>query len=185
MRKSLFALLSSFLFISCTKIEVFHSAVENPKLDSYTTFSFLTWDSGISNFLNKEDEEMLQGLIRKEFENRGLAFTRSGKGDIHIGVHLLYKTPKGKEMYTQYYEQKAPGYHFTDTVFYGSPENDLDRPVGTLIINVFDRKSKNLIWQGGAVGVIQAGTGGPEPLMEKALAKLFEQYPVAPKKVKK
>lgn len=182
MKKLLFILLAAFAFFSCAKIEVFHSAVENPNLDRYTTFSFLSWDTGISKFLNEEDEEKLQNLIRKEFESRGLAFTRSGKGDIHIGVHILFKTPKGKEMYVEYHEQNAAGYHFTDTLFYGSPESAVERPVGTLIIDVFDRKSKALLWQGGAVGIIQAGTGGPEPLMEKAVAKVFALYPVAPKK---
>jgi hypothetical protein len=180
MKKILFALISTILLISCAKIEVFHSAVENPKLDNYTTFSFLSWDTGISKFLNEEDEEKLQNLIRKEFESRGLAYTRSGKGDIHIGVHILFKTPKGKEMYVESYEENAAGYNFTDTLFYGNPEGEANRPVGTLIIDVFDRKSKTLLWQGGAVGIIQAGTGGPEPLMEKAVTKVFELYPVAP-----
>jgi hypothetical protein len=185
MKKMVLGLMAMVILVSCNKIEVFHSSVENPKLDGYTTCSFLAWDEGIAGFLNKEDQERLQELIRKEFESRGLAFTRSGKGDLHIGVHILNKTAKGKEMYTQYHQNNAPGYKFTDTLFYGNPEGTVERPVGTLIIDVFDRKSKNLLWQGGAVGVIQAGTGNEEKLMEKAVAKLFEQYPVGPKKSKK
>jgi hypothetical protein len=60
-----------------------------------------------------------------------------------------------------------------------SPEQS---EVGTMILDLFDAKNKELVWRGIAQDTLNTNGNKNQQMMQKAITKMFKQYPWPPKK---
>jgi hypothetical protein len=54
--------------------------------------------------------------------------------------------------------------------------------VGTLIVDLYDAKGKSLVWRGVAQNTLSTNGGKNTQMVQKAVTKMFQQYPWPPKK---
>ena len=71
-----------------------------------------------------------------------------------------------------------------DGDFAGTSVNVVDVPTGTLMVDMVDSTSEQMVWRGIASGTIPAHTTAEktEKLINKAVAKMFKKFPPPPKK---
>lgn len=151
--RPLFLLFFAALMTSCvSNFKVSADYDKATDFSAYKTFNFLPWRDDVSTHISKEAQDKLYAAAKNEMEARGYIFVQSG-GDLAVGISVLieekveYRTDGSANYnvgyrYYGYYGGYGMGYAGPTTVrpyYY----ND-----GTVIIDVFDEKKKNLIWQG-------------------------------------
>jgi hypothetical protein len=60
--------------------------------------------------------------------------------------------------------------------------SEQDYQVGTLVIDMYDGKTKQLLWRGSADGTLSDKAAKNENKLDKAVAKMFQHYPPDAKK---
>ncbi len=155
---------------------------------NYNTFSMLPWDNDVSSHIGNEAKTRLYNATRSEMEKRGYKFVEKG-GDLTVGISVLieekveyrsdgtvnYNVGYG---YYGYYGGYGMGYTGPTTIreyYY----ND-----GTLIIDVFDEKKKNLIWQGMGFDRLNDDSHKNVEKIETYVKYIYYKYPLKPGKKK-
>ena len=137
----------------------------------YTSFDFLPQQSLRSPFLR----ERVESAISRELTAKGLRRV-SGGADLLVAVHGRLDTRTEIDTTAFGYRWRwgywgAAGVHTTVRQV----------PVGTLVVDLVDGPSRELVWQGRASAVVSRG-GSPESRQERideAMAEVFERFPPA------
>jgi hypothetical protein len=62
----------------------------------------------------------------------------------------------------------------------GSNQTEVEVPVSTLVVDIFDGKTKRLIWRGTAKGLNLQKPDPDEKQMGKSIQDMFEKFPPKP-----
>ena len=153
--------------ISCSSIHVQSDYDEEVDFTSYKTYLWLRVDKDKKPKLkNPLIERRVKRAINDELIKKGLEIKKGGKPDLWITFHI---GTSNKIDVTRYnYNPWKPR---------GGRTMIVDRyKEGTLIIDIIDRKQKQLVWRGSATQMIQSGDVGGEAI-KKAVTKILSEYP--------
>jgi len=185
--KSLLILLLVSLLASCvTNFKVVTDFDKKTDFSGYKTFHFLPWNKEISTRIERETQNMLYAAARNEMEARGYTFVQSG-GDLAVGISVLieehvevradgsvnYNVGYGGMGYFGGFGMGQRGPTTYSNVYY----ND-----GTLIIDVFDEKTKNLIWEGYGFDRINDHPLKAQQKIPMYMKHIFKKFPAQGKK---
>jgi hypothetical protein len=125
------------------------------------------WDSRIKN------------AVDAQLSAKGWTQVDSG-GDVAIAVIKMTKTQKTLE--TFYNGFSGGGWGWRGFRGYGSSFGDStatehDYKEGTLVVDIFDVKSKQLIWRGSAEDTLSESAAKNEKNLDKGVAKMFKEFP--------
>ena len=122
----------------------------------------------------------IEGLIRKEFDQRDL-MEGTEKPDILVNVVAVLKTKNSISVdasnyrlggiYRPYGYWSAPGHATIREQSYQE---------GSLLIDVIDAKTRKLLWTGTLMAEINGRPKNSGKGLEKAIAKLMQEFPVHP-----
>jgi hypothetical protein len=121
-----------------------------------------------------------------EFARRGLTYVESG-GDLVVTLFFVvqdktsvtYDTDHyGGGYYGGYYGY-GPGWGWGPT-YSTTTVREYNYKVGTLVVDVYDRKSEQLVWESIGQGTIDDNPRNREKNIPKAVAQIMEPYPVKP-----
>lgn len=125
------------------------------------------WDSRIKNAVNAQ------------LESKGLAQVADG-GDIAI---VAIKTSQTQRTLQTFYDGFGGGWRWRGGGGFGeSTTTEQDYKEGTLVIDMYDGKTKELIWRGGTESVISEKAEKNEKSLDKGVAKMFKNFPPVPVK---
>ena len=190
--KSLRILLPVFILAlstSCvSNFKVSYDYDKDAEFIDYNTFSMLPWDDDVSSHISNEAKRKLYAAARAEMEKRGYTFVEKG-GDLAVGISVLieekveYKSDGTVNYnvgygYYGYYGGYGMGYSSPTTIreyYY----ND-----GTVIIDVFDEKKKNLIWQGMGFDRLDENSHKNIEKIPTYMKYIYYKYPLKPGKKK-
>ena len=120
-------------------------------------------------FYNELTDKRIKTAVNDQLQRRGyIANDEKRQIEMHYHIILEDKTlmalePSGA-IYGKYWQNKS------STVY---PYQE-----GTLIIDLMDVQTKNLVWRGWATGVVESDmTTNPEEAIGKAVAKIFKKFP--------
>ena len=158
---------------------------EDTDFSQLKTFQFLGWQEDSDKTLNEFDKTRMRDAFLAEFESRGIKMVESG-GDMAVSLYIVVTQETSTTAYTNYhggtgyrYGRRGRGWgNGYSTTSY--TENDYLE--GTLVMDVFDAGSKDLIWQGVATGTVQEKPEKRDKSIPKAVKKLMKKYPVKPAK---
>lgn len=189
--KTLFlaAFASAILLVlnSCSGLKVISDYDDSIDFSQYKTFEYYGWAEESDKILNQFDRNRIEQAFGNEFAARGLKHVEEG-GDLIVTLFIVVeqKTQKtantthhgGGGYYGNYYGY-GPGYgwgtsHSTTTV------SEYDYEVGTLVCDIFDAKSKTLIWEGIGTGTVDENPDSRDKNVPKAVKKIMAQYPLPP-----
>lgn len=154
---------------------------------TYKTYSFIGWQDGSDKIMNDFDKERLREAIEAEMEVKGLKRVESG-GDMVVSLFIVIDKKTSLTAYSNYYGGMGYGYGYrrggmgwgngSSTTTYS--ENEYLK--GTLVFDMFDSQTEELIWQGVATGTVHSKPQKREKSIPKAIKKLMKKYPIESKK---
>jgi hypothetical protein len=185
MKRIISFVLPAIFMISCSSIKVITDYDKTLDFSQYKTFEYYGWADESDQILNRFDKERIEKAFGAEFSKRGLQYVQEN-GDLIVTLFIVIEqktqvsatTTGGYGYYGGYYGY-GPGYgwgpgHSTTTV------SEYDYQVGTLVCDVFDAKSKILVWEGIGTGTIVENPEKREKSIPKAVNYLMQQFPVKP-----
>ena len=176
-------LLLAMIFSACgSNVDIITDYDHTADFTSYKTFFFLPWNKSNSTLVNDFDQKRIILAVTNEMEARG--YTKvDAEGDLAIGLNLVVDKKTAQRAYTSYYSTGGWGYHYPYGFGVSSTRyENYDYLVGTLIIDLFDSKSKELVWQGLAMGTVDPNRKADGSRVNGIIEQIFWEYPRDPVK---
>jgi hypothetical protein len=151
--------------------------------NEYSTYMFEGWEKGSDQILNDFDKKRILDALKAEFEARGMKLVESG-GDAAITLFIVVDDKTSTTAYTNYngalgyggrWGWGAAGMGSATTTY---SENDYRE--GTFVVDMYDGKEKNLIWQGVITTVVKEKPEQRDKSIPKKINKLMKKFPVKP-----
>lgn len=181
--RRIIAAIIALSFVSCSSIKVVTDVDKTVDFSSYKTFSFLGWQDDSDKILNDMDKKRLHEAFKKEFDARGMQYLEEN-GDIDISLFIVVDQKTSTTAYTNYYGSHYGRYgRYRGGWGYGHAQTtytETDYLQGTLVLDVFDGKSKDQIWQGVATSTISENPQKREKTVPKKTAALMKRFPIKP-----
>ncbi|ETN94198.1 protein of unknown function [Zhouia amylolytica] len=177
-----------FFVISFGNAQIRSDYDKEADFSKYRTYSFEGWEKNSDKILNDFDKKRITDALQNEFSLRGMQLVNSG-GDAAITLFVVVNAKTSKTAYTDFnnyygygarwgwrYGMGAGSVSATTTI----SENDYNE--GTFVVDMYDRETKRLIWQGIITAVVQENPSKREKAIPKKIGKLMKKYPVKPTK---
>jgi hypothetical protein len=169
--------------VSCSTVKVVTDQDKNTDFSAYKTYNFLGWQDNSDQILNDFDKQRIHDAFKKEFDARGIKLVKEN-GDMAVSLFLVIDQKTSTTAYTNYYSGGYGGYHrFRGGWGYGyatTTYSENDYLEGTLVMDVFDGKSKNQVWQGVAKSTVDDNPNTRDKSIPKKVAALMKKFPVQP-----
>lgn len=178
--KNLFLIVAATLFLSsCGGIKVTQTYNEEADFSIYKTFFILPTDPIIDVKVNRYDKEALISAIANEMKSRGYT-QQEANGDLSVNLYIILDEQTGITNYSSYYTMGGWGYYssFGYGYGYGGGNYMLTIEKGTVLIDVFDNRGKNLLWQGVGIGTVDDDPVRRQKNIPKVVEKIFYRFPV-------
>jgi hypothetical protein len=182
--------IASIVFLaSCgSGITVSYDYDKEADFSKYKKFEYYGWADNSDKILSDLDKRRIESAFADEFEKRGITFVE-GDGDAVVSLFIVVNQETSVTAYTDHYNMGGaygpygygPGWGWgygTSTTRY--QENDY--LVGTLVVDVFDKAERKLIWQGVGQKTVDdnSNTAVKDKNVQKAAQSIMINYPVKP-----
>jgi hypothetical protein len=168
-------ILSVFIFVGCSQQITVHTDYD-PDYDLWTYKTF-DWGQKVNIeegknpiHYNELNDKRIKSAIREQLSKRGYKST-SENPDLILHYHIIVKdqTTVVTEPFGYSY---SPYWSRMNTSLYSYKE-------GTLILDLMDNKTKNLIWRGWAITDVRDSYTPKEveELTKKVVSKIFRKFP--------
>ena len=174
--------LTAALLAACASKPTIRSNVDpQANFSSYKTFGFFDETTGRKAAYDSFASQYIKTAVTRELQARGLQ--KSDTPDLLVNIHVETKdkvdvnqTPSAG-YYGGYYGYRGGMYGWG-----GGVSTTVDNYTeGTLNIDVVDRATSKLVWEGIAVGRISSkARDNPEPAIDAVVKQVFEKYPTQP-----
>ena len=186
--------LSLFLFVLLlsinSKAQVKSDYDKNTDFSKIKTYTFAGWAKNSDQILNDFDKKRIKDALRSEFSSRGLEAVKSN-GDVEITLYVVVNKKTSTTAYTTYtggmgyYGGRrgwGMGYGGVGMGMATTDYSENDYLEGTLVVDMFDKDSKDLVWEGIITSVVKEKPKKREKSIPKKIKKLMKEYPIAPMK---
>jgi len=137
---------------------------------SYKTYSWTKVETANSIW-----DARVKDAVDKELAAKGLTQVPSG-GDVSL---VAIETTRTEQQLNTYYN----GFGGRRFGGFGDATTTVDRyKVGTLVVDMFDAGSKNLIWRSSASDTLSGNPEKNTKNLDKGVQKMFSHYPPSPSK---
>lgn len=189
MKKLLSLVCVAAIAVSCSSLKVYSDMDPNADFTSYKTFEYYGWAENSDQLMNTLDKDRVEGAFGAEFKKRGVSFTENkGAGD---AVVALFITTEAKESTTAYTTHMGMGgygggWGYGYGVGYGGMGTSVTNyntntyEEGTLVVSLYDAKTKKLVWQSSGTGVVDDNPKNRAEKINAAVAKIMSKYPIEP-----
>lgn len=177
-----FQVVAVILLAACSSIKVTSDYDKEVDFSQYTSYSFYQWEQESDKLLTRFDRERIEESVGQELEKRGLKYMEED-GDLTVSLFVMLEQKKGRTAYTNHYGDM--GYWDYDVAWgYGmgystTQYSEYDYIDGSLVVDIFDTKSRKLVWQGVGSGVVDENPKNRDRKMPAEIAKIFGQFPKA------
>ena len=116
--------------------------------------------------------ERIKGAVNGELASKGLSEVASG-GDVSVVAVEMTKTQRNLNTF---YNGLGGGWRFGGG--FGEATTTVDTyKVGTLVVDLFDAKTKKLIWRGSASGTLSDKSDKNIKSLNNGVQKMFDHFP--------
>lgn len=188
MKKTIFLLIIILIgFSSCSSVDVVTDYDTTVDFDQYASFSFYEWEVQHDNILNPLHKDRIEEALVAEFERRGIVHVDSA-GDLLVSVMAIVDdntqlnpaTPPGPEQrYGGYYHGFGPKFPW-GRGYAATSVRDYTHYIGALVVDVFDARKEELIWESAARNVLNNKILEKEEGLKDAVHRLMNDFPVTP-----
>ena len=167
----LLPLLLLFIVASCSSVSVNSDYDKNVDFSSYKTYAF--FKAGIDKVeISDLDKKRILYAIDDAMAAKG--FTKSDNPDLLVSIFT--KESERVDVYNN--NMWGMGFGWGWNPWWGMNYNSVyTTPEGTLFIDLFDARTKDMIWQGEGSGYLTKNTDKKDARIKEFVDKILEQYP--------
>lgn len=177
---------------SCSSIKVKSDKDKTLDFSGYSTYEFLGWAEGSSEEINGSIRKSVQRAIADELTKRDLKYEKDN-GQLVFSLFVAVDEKRTVTTYTNQYLGSpydlnvgwgwGYGFIYGDaSTYFGIHYSDDDYSEGTLVVDVFSKENKKLIWQGVATKKFEQNPKDPEGNLRRVAAAIMKDFPIKPKK---
>ena len=150
----------------------------------YKSLTFLGWQKDSEKLMNDLDKDRMRNAFISEFKSRGME--KGGEdADLAITLYLVLEQKTSTTAYTNYYGGGGYGRYGRGGWGWGNgyantSYSESDYIKGTLVMDVYDNITNQLIWQGVASGTVKENPKKREKSIPKTVSKLMKKFPIQP-----
>ncbi len=193
MRKLNYVWLLSIVFLgACSSLTVKSDYDKEVDFTKYKTFEYYGWAEDSDKILNRFEKERIEQAFGDEFRKRGLEAVKEN-GDMVVSLFIVAEQKTSTTAHTNHYNMG--GYGYGGFGYYGgyggmgmgnstTTYSENDYTVGTLVVDVFDKAEKKLIWQSVGQKTVDDNPKTAEKNMPKVAAAIMKPFPIEPIKEK-
>ena len=185
---------AALVIFACSSIKVYSDYDKTYDFTQVKTAQYYGWADHTDKILSPFDKERVEKAFGAEFKSRGITFTQSEDSDIIVSLHIVTEqktettaTTTGMGGYGGYgyggYYGYGPGYGY-GTGYSTTTYNTYDYTVGTLLVSVYDAKTKTLVWESAGQGEIEENPSKRDASIKYAVKSIMYKYPVKPSTAK-
>jgi hypothetical protein len=157
------------VLIMATPLVAQQVSVNYVKTQDFSKFHTYAWGEENANQIrNSILAQVAKTDIEAAMQNKGL--TKVQRTD---SPDLILLASGGSKQQTSY-SAWGPGPRFGGGMSTITPQQSTE---GTLVVNLYDAKAKQLVWRGIAQGTLSNNGNKNQNLVHKAVQKMFKQYP--------
>lgn len=169
---------------SCSGVKVVTDLNKNADFSSYKTYNFMGWQDADSELFTKSDLKLIQDSFLSEFERRGIK-PGNANADMQVSCYFVTGTETAYSGYNDYVGGRSSGYNHYYTGwgvgYSGTSSKQRSKLVGTLIMNVYDGKTKDQIWQSVATGNVNENPKTDRSkLIPGKVSSVMRKFPIRP-----
>jgi len=173
------------LVSSCSSITVISDYDKEVDFSKYKTFEYYGWADESDKILNRFDKERIEAALGVEFAKRELKLVEEN-GDLVVSLFIVVDQKTTTTAYTNHYGSAGYGYG-PDWGWYNSyggmgtsttTYSENDYLVGTLVVDVFDKTEKKLIWQSVGQKTVDDNPNSKEKNIEKVAVEIMKPFPI-------
>jgi len=186
-----FWLVAILILSGCSSITVHSDYDKSADFTKYKTLEFLGWAEESNKILNRFDQERIENAFAAEFLKRGFSGVESG-GDLAVSLFLVVDQKTSVTAYTNHMNMGGWGYGAgwgwyggyggvgmgTSTTTY----NENDYLEGTLVLDVYDTKTKKMVWQSVGQKTIDENPKRADRNTAYVAEKMMKPFPIKPVK---
>lgn len=175
------------LAYSPANAQVTYNADKSFDFTQFKTYSFGGWQEDSNKIVSDIDKKRIYTAFNSEFGARGMTF-QDATADAVVTFYFVVDNKTSTTAYTSYNGGMGAGYGYgmgyarpgwgwgggSSTTSYS--ENDYQ--VGTFVVDVYDTKTKKMVWQGVSKKTINQKANKREKSIPKGVKKLMKNYPV-------
>jgi hypothetical protein len=180
----------------CSNMKVFSDKDNSEDFTQFKTFEFLGWSNEIDQQLSPFDKERIEESFVMEAAKRGLSGVEKD-GDIIVTLFVTGEvrtkqtattTTTGMGMGTMGGRgrgMRSPGWGWGGGMAVTQSHtviNETNYLVGTLMLEIFDREDKKLIFQAMGTKTVDQDPQKRQKQLPKLVAEIMKEYPVEPEK---
>lgn len=171
-----------FLFTNHGLAQITSDYDKTVDFTKYKTFTFKGWAKDSDQQINQLDRDRIIAAFEKEFQSRNLV-RDSISPDMAITLFVVIKEKTSTTAYSNYYGGMGYRRSFGYGYGYGSTSySQRDYREGTIVIDFYDEKEKNLIWQGVLRTEVKEKAKKREKSIPENIRKLMYKFPIKPVK---
>jgi hypothetical protein len=184
MKKTYFTVVVMALVLlvsSCgTSIKVTSDYNGKAAFGSYMTFNFKKSDSAMSDYpalINPINQQRLENAISDQMSLR--KYASSDAPDLWISYYVKITEKTEYQATTSYPYYGGWGYygHYYGYGHGWTTVQSYDYNVGTLVIDIVDARTNELVWYGVGTKVLKENNNDPEGSINYAVSQIFNHYP--------
>jgi hypothetical protein len=194
MKNYIYLILLAVLTASCgSGVTVTSDYDKTADFSKYKTYTYYGWSENSDKILTGFDKERIEKSFGEEFTKRGWDLNQKD-GDATVSLYVVVNKKTSYSSYTDHYNNGMYGGMYASRYGYGygygsamgmgtstTTTTQNDYLEGTLIIDVFDAKTKKHIWQGIGKKTIDENKSKREESIKAGVAKIMKAFPVQPK----
>ncbi len=176
--------IAMLIFVSGCAVTDFDRSAD---FKSYKTFSWGESELKVKNpvYSSALIDKNIRSTIQNEFSKRGIAYDQTG-GDVVVNYKTYteqkqqsYGSPYGYGPYPFFYPFRFYGFGWGYPNYWSNQDRVKTVTEGTLIIDLVDRKTNELVWRGSVEGNVD-DVKNLQKQIQKGIKAILKKYPVTP-----
>ncbi len=170
MRASKFFILSLtvILLASCSSVRVSGDYTKGTDFQQFKTYKIVQQEENFPVGVNAINQQRIEVAIKATLTEYDYLFADQ-RPDLLVSYFVKINSKKAYDTYTTYYGGRWRGVMITDVDVREYQE-------GTLIIDLIDAKTKQVVWHGAATDVVSKDMKNVEEKINEAVGAIFQKY---------
>jgi hypothetical protein len=164
--RALLVVLGVAAAVSCSTLRTSVDYDRSLDFSRYKTFGFGRGTPARQSFTQKRIEEVIASTLR----SKGLTSVRDERPALRVYTHVVLENQQRIDTVVYGYGWRWGGGIATTIV--------TNVPVGTLVVDLVDTESKELVWRGQATDTIDRDSEARDEQLRNAVIEMFEGFPV-------
>jgi len=177
MKKLRIVLAGGLVMLTTTLAFAQRVTTDYDKSADFSTYKTFTWikEPKTSNPLVRQ--RIIDG-VNAALMAKGLRLT-TGQADLGVAAHTATKEERSLNTF---YDGFGGGWRWRGDGGFGSATTTVNTyEVGTLVVDIFDTRTKEAVWRGTSTKTLSDNPQKNEASLNKAVAKMFDKFPPARK----